>query len=67
MSPTRPDLVECWVFRLPEAAAEPEFLVMRRAPGRIFPSLWQCVTGGLEDGERVPLGALREVAEETAL
>ncbi len=64
MSPHRPDLVECWVFRVPPAS-EPEFLLIRRAPGRIFPGLWQCVTGGLESGERIPLAALREVHEET--
>ena len=38
---------------------------MRRAQGRILPGLWQCVSGSLEAGERVALGALREVAEET--
>jgi len=75
MSPIRPDLVECWVFRLPDppgspagearGAVEPEFLLIRRAPGRIFPGLWQCVTGGPEPAERIPQVALREVAEET--
>ena len=63
MSPCRPDLVECWIFRVPPAG-EPEFLLIRRAPGRIFPGLWQCVTGGLEPGERIPMAALREVREE---
>ena len=63
MSPSRPDLVECWVFRV-GPSGEPEFLLIRRAPGRIFPGLWQCVTGGLEPGERVPITALREVREE---
>ena len=75
MSPVRPDLVECWVFRVPDpprgpvgevpGAFEPEFLLIRRAPGRIFPGLWQCVTGGPEPAERIPQVALREVAEET--
>ena len=75
MSPFRPDLVECWVFRLPHppggaagevrGGVEPEFLLIRRAPGRIFPGLWQCVTGGPEAAERIPQVALREVAEET--
>ena len=63
MSPHLPDLVECWVFRVPPDG-EPQFLLIRRAPGRIFPGLWQCVTGGLEPGERVPPAALREVREE---
>ena len=65
MSPYRPDLVECWIFRVPPGGAGPEFLLIRRAPGRIFAGLWQCVTGGLEPGERVPMAALREVREET--
>ena len=63
MSPLRPDLVECWIYRQPPDA-DPEFLLIRRAPGRIFAGLWQCVTGGLEPGERVPMAALREVREE---
>src|SRR5574340_1032134 len=60
----RPDLVECWVFRVRETAGL-EVLLIRRAAGRIFPGLWQCVTGGIEPGERVPLAALRELGEET--
>jgi 8-oxo-dGTP pyrophosphatase MutT (NUDIX family) len=63
MSPLRPDLVECWIFRLPEPGRV-ELLLIRRSASRIFPGLWQCVTGGLEAGERVPMAALREVAEE---
>ena len=63
MSPYRPDLVECWVFRV-APGADAEFLLIRRAPDRIFPGLWQCVTGRLEPGERVPMTALREVREE---
>ncbi len=80
----RPEIVECWVFRVREDdaadgprmrdepdASEPrtrlEFLLIRRAPGRIYAGLWQCVTGAVEEGERVPLAVLREVAEETGL
>ena len=62
----RPDLVECWVFRVGDAEGL-QVLVIRRAAGRIFPGLWQCVTGGIEPGERVPAAALREVREETGL
>ena len=61
----RPDLVECWVFRVDPASGAVEILLIRRAPQRIFPGLWQCVTGGIEPGERVPMAALREVEEET--
>jgi 8-oxo-dGTP pyrophosphatase MutT (NUDIX family) len=64
LSPVRPDLVACWLFRL-DAEGKPEILLIRRAPGRIYPGLWQCVTGKLEAGERIVAGALREVIEET--
>src|SRR5918993_2067538 len=62
----RPDLVECWVFRVTRAG-ELEILLIRRASHRIFPGLWQCVTGGVEPDELVPRAAMREVAEETGL
>jgi len=68
MSPFRPDLVDCWMFRIghtSRSVERPEILLIRRAPGRILPGLWQCVSGSLEDGERVSAGALRELAEET--
>jgi dihydroneopterin triphosphate diphosphatase len=70
----RPDIVECWLFRVtPRAGPDDrrtdaerlEILLIRRAPDRIFPGLWQCVTGGIEPDERVPAAAFREVEEET--
>ena len=66
MSPLRPDLVACWIYRV-DVAGRLEILLIHRAPGRIYPGLWQCVTGGLEAGETIVAGALREVAEEVAL
>jgi dihydroneopterin triphosphate diphosphatase len=66
MSPVRPDIVECWVFRIPPDG-EVEYLLIHRAPGRIYAGLWQCVTGRPEAGERAPATALREVGEETGL
>jgi 8-oxo-dGTP pyrophosphatase MutT (NUDIX family) len=62
----RPDLVACWLFRV-GADGGTEILLIRRAPDRMYPGLWQCVTGKLEPGERIVDGALREVAEETGL
>lgn len=70
MSPFRPDLVDCWMFRVVRSArsvASTEILLLRRAPGRILPGLWQCVSGSLEPDERVAIGALRELREETGL
>ena len=66
MSPLRPDLVACWLFRL-DQRGRPEILLIRRAPGRIYAGVWQCVTGRLEGDERIVDGALREVTEETGL
>lgn len=68
MSPFRPDLVDCWMTRTARSARSvesTEVLLIRRAPGRILPGLWQCVSGSLEPHERVAEGALRELREET--
>ena len=66
MSPLRPDLVACWLFRV-RAGGELQILLIRRAATGSYPGLWQCVTGRLEAGERIADGALREVLEETGL
>lgn len=66
MSPLRPDLVACWVYRI-AASGAPEILLIRRARDGMYPGLWQCVTGRLEANERIVAGALREVDEETGL
>ena len=68
MSPFRPDLVDCWMYRVATSArsVKPiEILLLRRAPERVLAGLWQCVSGSLEIDERVAHGALREVVEET--
>ena len=62
----RPDLVGCWIFRTAPGHGI-EILLIRRAPGRIYPGIWQCVTGGLEGDEKVVDGALRELLEETGI
>lgn len=60
----RPDLVACWLYRIdPDAGLQ--VLLIHRAPDRIYPGLWQCVTGRLEPDERIVDGARREVIEET--
>ena len=62
----RPDLVSCWTFRV-VADGQLRILLLHRAPGRIFEGIWQPVTGGLEQGERILQGALRELVEETGI
>jgi len=66
VSPVRPDLVACWLFRL-DGRGRPQILLIHRSAGRIYAGIWQCVTGRLEGDERVVDGARREVAEETGL
>lgn len=68
MSPFRPDLVDCWMFRVSRTARDvprTDILLLRRSAGRILPGLWQCVSGSLEPDERVAVAALRELHEET--
>jgi 8-oxo-dGTP pyrophosphatase MutT (NUDIX family) len=68
MSPYRPDLVDCWIFRVVMSARDipsTEILLLRRAGGRILPGLWQCVSGSVEPGDRIATEALRELVEET--
>jgi 8-oxo-dGTP pyrophosphatase MutT (NUDIX family) len=62
----RPDLVGCWIFRTSTDRGI-EILLIRRAPDRIYPGIWQGVTGGLEGDEKVVDGALRELEEETGI
>ena len=54
------------MFRVP-TVGEVRVLLLHRAPGRIFPGIWQPVTGGLETDERIIDGALRELREETGI
>jgi 8-oxo-dGTP pyrophosphatase MutT (NUDIX family) len=67
--PFRPDLVAIWIYRVPDPARldRIELVLLRRAPQRPLPGLWQCVTGSIEPDERVTAAALRELAEETGI
>ena len=65
MSPMRPDLAACWLYRVVDGRVE--ILLIHRAADQMYPGLWQCVTGKLEANERITAGALREVREETGL
>ena len=62
----RPDLAACWVYCIAPGRGL-EILLIRRAPNRMYPGLWQCVTGKIEAGERTEDAALREVEEEVGL
>ncbi len=58
-------IVEAVVFRRTDP---PEFLTLRRSDNdRIYPGLWQLVSGGIEPGEKAYEAALREIGEEIGL
>ena len=58
--------IEAVVFRL--VNDRPEYLVLQRSlEERVHPSMWQIVTGIIEEGESAVAAALREVNEEAGV
>jgi dATP pyrophosphohydrolase len=58
--------VEVCVFR--SLNTETHFLVLQRAKGeKLYPGLWQIVTGTMKKNERAWQAAMRELKEETGL
>ncbi len=59
-------IVEVCVFRF--VNDRPEYLMLKRSPDeKVYPNLWQFVSGSLEEGEKAVNAALRELKEETGL
>src|SRR3972149_834621 len=59
-------IVEVTIFK--DVAAPPRLRVLKRAEeDRLYPGIWQLVTGMIEGGEGAVHAALREVREETGL
>jgi dATP pyrophosphohydrolase len=59
------DLVEVHLFRLDNN--ELQFLLLKRSAHKIYPGLWQMVSGHIKKGETAVQTALRELKEETGL
>jgi dATP pyrophosphohydrolase len=59
------DVVCVYVYRYREHG--PEFLLLKRAPGRYMAETWQPVSGGILSGETAARAAVREMREETGL
>ncbi len=58
-------IVEAVIFRIKKF---PEFLVLKRSDDdKIYPGLWQIVSGGIERGEKAYEAAARETYEETGM
>lgn len=59
-------IVEVCVFRF--VNDRPEYLMLKRSPDeKIYPDLWQFVSGSLREGEKATTAARRELKEETGL
>lgn len=44
-----------------------KFLLLKRAPHKIFPATWQMITASCEEGETAKQTVIRELFEETSL
>ena len=58
-------VVDCHVFRMVEGT--PLYLLLKRSKNQMYPNIWQCVTGKIEQCEKPHGAALRELKEETEL
>ena len=59
------DLVELHIFNIENN--EMQFLILKRSSHKIYPGLWQMVTGHIKKGETAVQTVLRELQEETGL
>jgi dihydroneopterin triphosphate diphosphatase len=60
------DIVEVVVFSIEDTV--PRYLLLKRSPDdRLYPLIWQFITGGINDGEKAYEAAHREFTEETGL
>ncbi len=59
-------IVEVCAFRF--VKDHPEYLLLKRSPDeKIYPGIWQFVSGAIDEGEKAVDAALREFKEETSL
>ena len=58
-------VIDCHITYLGED--EPKFLMLKRSQQKIYPGIWQCVTGKIKPREKPIETAIRELKEETGL
>jgi dATP pyrophosphohydrolase len=58
-------MIEAHIFRETENGIE--FLLLKRADNKVYPGLWQMVTGKIKENEKAFQTAMREIKEETGL
>jgi len=58
-------MIEAHMYR--KKGQKIEYLLLKRGAEKIYPNLWQMVTGKIHEGEKAYETVLREVKEETCL
>lgn len=58
-------VIDCFVYR--ERGSTIEFLLLRRAPNKIYEGMWRMVSGKIENEETAWQTALRELKEELGI
>ena len=58
-------VIDAYVFKNDQNGLK--YLILKRAPEKIYGGVWQCVTGKIEKGEASWETAIRELKEETGL
>ena len=60
------NLIELCVFK--KESGQPRYLLLHRTKDeKIYPNLWQFITGSIEENEKAADAAVRELSEETGL
>lgn len=68
MSEIISNTIQLHVARLNAKSGRYEFLALKRSDGdELYPSLWQCITGTSDSGEKAADTAFRELEEETRI
>ncbi len=56
-------LIDLYPYRLVNGG--PEFLILKRAKGKVYQGQWRMIGGKVKEGEKYWQAALRELSEET--
>ncbi len=59
------NLIEAHILKKTEQGIE--YLILKRASNQKYPSIWQMVTGKIQQNEKAYQAAIREIKEETDL
>lgn len=58
-------VIDCHVVYL--GNNDPQYLMLKRSPDKLYGGIWQCVTGKIENNETPIEAAVRELIEEAGL